>query len=161
MRFNSLIEALAREHPPSPLFTSHITLLGGIRGAEDELLQGLNELAGALKPFEVRLEGLAGHEDSFYRCLYLRAEPSEELLDARRQAERLFAGFRDEATGGEAFMPHLSILYGRMDHEARQKMINSLGSALGCSFESEGVSLYRTDGAPAGWARAGVQHLFK
>ncbi len=161
MRFNSLIEALAREHPPSPLFSSHITLLGGIQGAEDELLQGLNELAGALQPFEVRLEGLAGLEDSFYRCLYLRAEPSEELLRARRQAERIFARFRDEGSVGEEFMPHLSILYGRIDNEARETMINSLGSALGCNFKAEGASLYMTEGAPAQWTRAGGPHLFK
>ena len=161
MRFNSLIEALAREHPPSPLFASHITLLGGIRGAEDDLLQGLNELAGAIQPFQVRLEGLAGHEDSFYRCLYLRAEPSEELLRARKEAERIFTRFRNEASEGEAFMPHLSILYGRIDNEARQMMINSLGSALGCNFRAESVSLYRTDGAPAEWSRAGGQYPFK
>ena len=158
MRFNSLIEALAREHA-GPLFTSHITLLGSISGDLDELKAHASKLSSASGNFEVRLESL-GHEDDHYRCLYLLAEPSSELLSLRHEAERVFVGSRDVPLASEIFKPHMSILYGNINQEAKANLINTLGSALGCNFRAEGVSLYKTDGPPARWSRVGGPYNF-
>ena len=153
VRLNALIDALSVQHG-GPRFSAHVTLLGGISGREQDLLRALGSLASALSPFEMTLAGV-GREDYFYRCLYLYAEPLRELLSARQEAERLFAGFRDEASVGEAFMPHMSLLYGDIDNSSKEDIIQSIGGAVTANFTVDGLSLYRTDGDVPQWKRVG------
>ena len=47
--------------------------------------------------------------EMYYRCLFFRADTSEELLDIRAQSEDIF-----EHTQVNPFIPHVSFLYGSM-----------------------------------------------
>ena len=113
---DALREAVARFAglTGTPPFEPHVTLLGDLRGSPRGAHPLARELAEAVAPFVVRFEGLAAG-DSFFRSVYLRVAPSEELFAARRAAERLFAGQFGAGKREEAFEPHLSLAYGADD----------------------------------------------
>ena len=64
----------------------------------------LERLVAGVPPFEVSLAGF-GHEQAFFRSLYLRAAPSAPLTTAHE------AGIRAWALQAPPYMPHLSLLY--------------------------------------------------
>ncbi len=152
VRLNALIDAFSTQHG-GPRFSAHVTLLSGITGDEEALKRATGSLASALSPFEVRLSGV-GREDLYFRCLYLRAEKSGLLEDARARAEDAFGAFRGQASDG-GFMPHMSLLYGDIDNSLKDDIIQGIGSALAANFTVEGISLYRVDGDVSGWSRVG------
>lgn len=157
MRLNALIDAFAVQYG-GPRFSSHVTLLGGISADEEDLLlRALGSLVSELSPFEIRLAGV-GREDSFFRCLYLLAEPTGALKDARDKAEEAFGGFRAQGSSPkrlEEFLPHMSLLYGDIDDSLKDAIIQSIGSAVTANFTVEGFSLYRVDGDVPVWKRVG------
>ncbi len=165
VRLNALIEALSAQYG-GPGFSAHVTVLGGLKGDEEDLLLAAGALASAMPPFEIRLSGV-GREDSFFRCLYLLAEPTSSLMEARLRAEEAFLKFR--AQGGsserserserpekpEKYIPHLSLLYVDIDNSSKDAVIQSIGSAVTANFTVESMSLYRVDGDVPGWRRVG------
>jgi len=160
VRLNALIEALSAQYG-GPGFSAHVTLLSGLSGDEEDLLRAAGALASALSPFEMRLSGV-GREDSFFRCLYLLAEPTGPLAQARLRAEEAFGGqFRASGSSlegperPEKYIPHLSLLYGDIDNSSKDAVIQSIGSAVAANFTVDGLSLYRVDGDVSGWKRVG------
>ena len=73
----------------TPIFEPHVTLLGGLQHGETELTQLTDTLAGALHPFDVVLTR-AGFGDTFYQSIFVHAQKTSELVDARSTAEKLF-----------------------------------------------------------------------
>lgn len=157
VRFDALIEALAASHG-GPRFRSHITLLGGIEGREPELMRCARSLAARLRPFDLRLDGL-GMEDEYFRALYLRAEKAGGLIEARRLAEEEFAPYIDDGSR-HGYGPHMSLWYGDLEAARKEDIIRGMGGGLGALFRVDGISLYRTGGAPHEWARAGETIVF-
>lgn len=99
-RFARVIEGLAAPREAA-MFTPHLTL-GAVRGEVPDLKQVLAALAGlTLSPLEI------GETDVFTMSLFVRFQPTEALLTARAELERL-PGFRP----GRAFDPHISLCYG-------------------------------------------------
>ncbi|MCK4910344.1 MAG: 2'-5' RNA ligase family protein [Thermodesulfovibrionales bacterium] len=152
VRLNALIDALSAQHG-GPRFSAHITLLSGISGDEEALKQATGSLASALSPFEMRLSGV-GREDYYFRCLYLLAELSGSLNEAREMAEEVFGAFRVSGRS-EKYMPHMSLLYGDIDDPAKDAIIQGIGGAVTANFTVEGLSLYRVHGDVSGWKRVG------
>ncbi len=112
-------------------------------------MQATGLLASALSPFEVRLSGV-GREESYFRSLYVPAEPSGPLTEARARAEEVFGG-----AASEEFVPHMSLLYGDIDNSAKDDIIKTIGSAVTANFTVEGLSLYRVGMDVHGWERVG------
>src|SRR5262245_48091691 len=81
---DALVAHLAALHP-APLFPAHVTLLGGVKLPEDEVVVGSEALARALSPIAVRFAG-AGGFDEYFRALFLRVELTAELLGANARA---------------------------------------------------------------------------
>ena len=110
-----LIAELSR-HYDTPCFAPHVTLLGGVSGSASgalgEIVGDLEEaVAGVSAAAEIVLrpdELVCG--DSYFRCLYVRAEETPGLLDLRRAVVGRFGDASGEAPG-DAYEPHLSLVY--------------------------------------------------
>ncbi len=138
------IKKLSEEYG-TPSFKPHVTLLGSIDKGETELVQLTETLASSLSPFEIVLTK-AGYSDRFYQSLYVNVEPSDELISARRRAEKLF-GY----DAAEPYHPHLSLLYGDLDKKTKERILNVMGREFHLRFRIHSLLLIRTDGLPSEW----------
>jgi hypothetical protein len=150
-RLAALIAELSRRKG-TPSFEPHVTLLGGIVGAEGEVSRRGALLAASLRPLAVRLVALR-RSDEYFRCLFLEAEPSPDLLAAHERASDLL-GARDRAP----FLPHLSLVYGRpAAASAAEEALRAL--ALPLTFEARRLEVHRTEGAVPDWLRLAAHPL--
>jgi 2'-5' RNA ligase len=138
----------------APEFPPHVTLLGGIVGPRREVRRKAASLAALLPAFIIRL-GEIDCLDQYFRCLFVRAAPSQPLLKAHRLACQVF-GHRREPQ----FMPHLSLLYGDFSRSLKDKTIAAMGQRLDLQFKVQSLHLYSTRREPSRWwqvARLGLK----
>lgn len=147
-RLQALIAQLSREFH-ALRFAPHVTLLGGITGDEDAILHHGAQLAAGLAPFPVVLTDI-GWEDAYYRCLYIRVQPTPELIHAHRRAREVFA-----LAGNGAFQPHLSLLYAGLPEAHKAALARRLDRHYPTGLRQLRMALYATQGPPAGWRRIG------
>jgi 2'-5' RNA ligase len=148
-RLATLIRVLARRFG-GPVFEPHVTLLAGVPGPAREALSRAREAVGAQGPFEVRFLG-AEAGDSYFRCLYLRVQPSPELAALHERACEAF-GRRNEAP----FFPHLSLLYAP---PPAPPVVDEIRASLPAGFGARRVDVYSTEGEAARWHRLGRMRL--
>lgn len=140
----ALIMRLSREHS-TPAFKPHVTLIGGIDLPSATAIARADELAAKIKPFDVTL-GHLEHRDHYFRCVFIKAEQTKPLMKANSTARAFFGQRRREA-----YMPHLSLIYGNLDSQARQKAIQSIGRRMNITFRASEIFLYYTGGEPESW----------
>jgi 2'-5' RNA ligase len=130
-----------------PIFPAHVTLLSGIIAAEPEaLLQRAEQLAHGSAPFELAL-GETAMEDTYFRALYLRVQPSETLVALHVRAKELFPA------QSSLYMPHLSLLYGNYPEERKRAALATLLVPEGVKILVDRFSLYHTEGTVAEWQK--------
>lgn len=150
-RLAALIADLARRLG-TPAFAPHLTLLGGIPGAEADVLRATTLLAARLPSLTIRLGDATG-SDAYFRCVVVAAEATPELQTARAQAAAAFG------LPVPPFFPHLSLVYGALPAATRDAVVGKIGSSLAGSFEARAVHLWRTEGEVAEWGPAGCIDL--
>jgi 2'-5' RNA ligase len=148
-RLRVLIGELARRHR-TPLFLPHLTLLGGIPGPEEAALSRAAGLGRALGPIAIRLREVETSDD-YFRCVFVRAELTESLRGAHVDARAAFPG-----AAPTPFLPHLSLLYGRLESPQRAAVLRELGPAQEVAFEASRLHVFRTEGPPRAWRRRGA-----
>jgi 2'-5' RNA ligase len=144
-RLAALIRSLARRFG-GPVFDPHVTLLAGVPGPAKEAVARARDAVRSSPPLRLRFAGPEAGE-SYFRCLYLRVEPTPELLSLHAAAREAF-GRRDEPP----FFPHLSLLYARppaplVAGEVRDESL--------AGFDCRRVDVYSTEGEVAAWRRVG------
>jgi len=161
VRFNALIDALAARCR-GPVFSSHITLIGGLEGTGDDLSRLASGLAAEVPAFDVKLNTL-DTGDSFYQCVFLRAEISDALIKARQLADEVFAScLKEEGRAPrDPFVPHLSLVYGDLDDAQKQDLTAGLEAALATTYKADTISLWQTTGPPSAWRRVGGPYELK
>lgn len=148
-RLAALIRALSRRFG-GPVFEPHVTLLAGVSGLAPDVLAKARNAVRSQGPFEVRfMAPEAG--DSYFRCLYLRVQPSPELLALHESAREAF-GRRDEPP----FFPHLSLLYAP---PPAPPIVDEIRASLPAGFGARRVDVYSTEGEVARWHRLGRLRL--
>lgn len=99
-RLQTVIDDLAKAQG-APCFMPHMSL-ASVQGSAPDLASVLSDLRGLqLRPIEI------DETDDFTMSLFLRVEPSPELIRARQVFEGI-EGFRSS----RLFDPHLSLCYG-------------------------------------------------
>ena len=131
----------------TPRFPPHVTLIGRLTGDERELASRAEQLASRIRPFEITLTGI-DHLDEYFRCLFMRVEESRALLEANQAARVIFNLERDPE-----FIPHLSLIYGSLDLDAKRQTIRLIGAEANSTFQVDSLHLYSTAGEPEGWYR--------
>ncbi|KAK7400205.1 hypothetical protein VNO78_11405 [Psophocarpus tetragonolobus] len=128
-----------------PQFEPHITVVGAMKLRPEEALARLESACKALRPFQVTVDGVSTGS-FFYQCVYLRLRPDPHLLETSAHCCTHF-GYTNSAP----YMPHLSLLYGDLSDEAKQKAqerANAIDHALalaGFTFQITRLALYKTD----------------
>lgn len=140
------IKKLSKKHG-TPLFTPHVTLLGGLKLSKTELVPLTNTLATSVKPFELNLTK-AGYLNTFYQSLFIHVQLSPGLKELRNNACRLF-----DCPDKEEYMPHLSLLYGNLSQKQKEKILNIVGREFYIRFPVKSMVLMQTDGTPDEWRK--------
>lgn len=143
-RFAGLIARLSRQFE-TPRFTPHLTLVASLDLPLDELVERTTDLAANLAPVPVRLTG-PGWTDQYFRCFFMRAERSPELLAAHETACAKF-GQPVESN----FMPHLSLIYGHLPQEQKNETVQEIGVDFDTAFHADRIGLCYPDGTPEQW----------
>jgi len=133
----------------TPRFDPHVTLLGGVRRSASGCAESFDRLAAVLEragaPIEIAITGVA-HSADYYRCVCLEVGRGAALLQARSAARRGFGVAREEG-----FDPHVSLLYGRLPAETRERVARRLAGRAGAVWAAAGIALVRTSGPPRAW----------
>ncbi len=144
-RFARLINDLA-EANDTPVFDPHITLLEGLDGEEDLLRAHAQDLAAELRPLELRLTE-TDYLDEFHRALFIRVEPVPALLAARAAAQKRFATMNKRE-----FMPHMSLLYGKLTVPVKESLLDGIGRQFDLPFRVNDMLLVAIAGPqPGDW----------
>lgn len=139
-----LIGGLAARLGTTP-FAPHVTLLPGLGGPEDQVVDRARSLAASLSVFTVAFSEVAGL-DRYFQCLFLRAQRDSPLEGAHGRAARVF-----ERDPNPAFDPHLSLVYGDLDIDTKVPLARELSGEIGSSFEARRVHAWRTQGPVGEW----------
>jgi 2'-5' RNA ligase len=131
-------------------FEPHLTLLGSIPVDEAQAREATARVASQLSPFTVRLDGIDGRDEHF-RCVFVRAELDPPLRSAHETAARGFG-----LPAQPDFLPHLSLVYGRLLEEQKHALAHEAGADVSMRFEASTLHLWSTAGPLAEWRALGV-----
>jgi 2'-5' RNA ligase len=140
------IGRLAAEHD-APRFHPHVTLAPTFDSAADVAAQTLEPLVAETGPVGVTFTAV-GHEQTYFRALYLLAEPSAQLTALHQAVQNAVA------PEPWPFMPHLSLLYSDIPEAPKHAIIDSIDISLPLTVPFDAVELWaRTDPEVHGWYR--------
>jgi 2'-5' RNA ligase len=128
-----------------PRFTPHVTLLGWVTGAEQQLAQTTAQLAQQLRVLHLRGSGFDG-EQYYFRCFYLKLEASQELMQAHERASAAF-----NAGHSSDYMPHLSLVYGQGTVTDKAALTRELATSLPSEFSVDRLQLVHITVSVADW----------
>ncbi|KAF3777281.1 Cyclic phosphodiesterase [Nymphaea thermarum] len=141
-RLKALMENLKNEFG-GPEFGPHITMVGAIRLNRKDAIAKLVASSEGLKPIKCRISSVS-KGTFFYQCIYLLVHPDDEVMEASRHCTEHF-GY----VSSSPYMPHLSLLYGDISEEEKDKAIEkakALDNVIDqLEFEVSTLALYRTD----------------
>ncbi len=143
-RLAALVSALAARLG-TPVFVPHVTLIHGLAREEAENVARARALARRLASQRVDLLPAEGREE-YFRCLYLPVEAAEPLRAEHRRAAEAFGVPPDPE-----YLPHLSLVYGRLDEAEKERIASSLVSELPISTELTAIEVWRTAGPVGDW----------
>ncbi len=138
------IAKLSRELS-TPQFDPHITLLSGITMPEERTLARSAALAPSLTSFQIEPDGI-NCLDEYFRCVFVSVIPDVPILKARQSACEIF-GMRDEPS----YVPHISLVYGTLQPETRERIVAEFASMAGRRFVVRGLALWRVSGPVHEW----------
>ena len=141
-----LIESLSRKYSTPP-FEPHITVLGRVLGSDSELFSKSSQVGSLIRPFHVALKTV-DYLDEYFRCLFIRAGKSREIIDLHTTAKRMFT-IQDT----KSYMPHVSLIYGSLPADVKKKIISDIGNDFPDAVEVRSIHLISAsvDTDPRDW----------
>lgn len=85
----------------------------GLDRPPDSLFRPPDAPALSSQPYKLDFEQVS-YGDKYFQCVYVLIKPTEEVVEAARAARKAF-GLDENAR----YMPHLSLLYGKVDSGVR------------------------------------------
>jgi 2'-5' RNA ligase len=132
-----------------PAFVPHATLLGGIEGDADAVLNKCARLAQILTPYEIELDEL-GSNGIYFQILFSRVHQTAPVMRANEHARHEF-----ESQAG--YFPHLSLAYGDFAPEKVQELMRDIKSQhpgiIGSKFLVGEIELWSTEGTVQDWRK--------
>lgn len=145
-RLARTIRRLSRDHS-TPVFAPHITLASGIVATEREVATKAAQLAKSLRPHRLRMTHLDSRNE-YFRCLFVKVGRTPPLVRAHRRAKEIF-NLREQ----RGFLPHVSLIYGKLSQEKKRGVVASLGRRFDLEFDVRRLRVVAIHGAPSGWRR--------
>lgn len=128
-----------------PQFAPHVTLLGWVRGDEDELKEKTGKLAASLPTLPVTINGLAG-APYYFRCFFARLQDNDGIKHATTQAIGIF-----KIKPTSDFLPHISLLYGQLDRDEKKTIPEQVGDKIPRNLTLDKLRLVRMSVSVSGW----------
>ncbi|KAG1711463.1 hypothetical protein DVH05_008715 [Phytophthora capsici] len=134
-----IINAYA-ERLETPSFLPHMTVLSGVKGlTAAEATTKLSELADSMCALDVEIETVA-FKDLYFQCVFGLLKLTPDLQQAHDRSKEIYAVERNDA-----FMPHVSFIYGDLASEARAELAKELRPQVdGKRLKMEKLQLWRT-----------------
>lgn len=135
----------------TPSFEPHVTLMAGMPGTEDSVLDGTRSLASRIDGFMVELGGV-GRSREYFMSLFVRVQKNKGIERATDLAKEVFGGYytREHA-------PHMSFVYADMPDSQKNKIIEEYGLVplvrRLSAFTIGKLSLYHTYGRVDEWQK--------
>lgn len=145
-KFSQLISQLAEQYS-APNFPPHVTLVGSIEAYEEEMINKTQEVANLIHPYAIRLMNV-DYTDYYYKSLFVKVEPTAEVLKAYQKAREIFPGTQETD-----YMPHFSLLYGNFSRETKEQIKKRIGDRFTDEFEVNSLHLYLTHGDVSKWPK--------
>lgn len=148
--FHKLQERISElsEQYNTPTFEPHLTLLGGLKSNQAELINLTDILAHSLSPFTIELTDI-GRGGTYFFCVFIKAKKSKALIRAHESAGKIF----ETESKPSSYNPHLSLLYGNLSLHEKERLINKMGRSYDISFEARNLLLVQTSGSPEQWEK--------
>jgi 2'-5' RNA ligase len=134
-------------------FPPHVTLLAGLSGEEDALVDATRRAAASIPPVPVHIDTIEGR-DEHYRCLYVRVAEPAKVAAAHARAAEAFSRAADPD-----FFPHVSLVYGTLPPEKKRDVAHEAGSDLDLRFEARTLHLWSAPGGVDTWREIAVVPL--
>ena len=126
-------------------FPPHITLLPGLSCELDILTQACEEIIDQMPSFEIPMNEIA-FTTKFYQNFFIKAQPTTTLIDLRNTMMAKLKYSIDEA-----YMPHISLLYGNLDVKIKKKLKTDYENSYSKIFYCERLDIYNTKDKIADW----------
>lgn len=142
-RFRTAIHDLA-ERFSTPEFEPHCTIYGGIHSEdEDDIVARCRRIASATPPLTLHMESTDMRDDRFH-SLFVRLRTTDDLAALHRRADEVF-------DGGWEFEPHISLLYGELPREDKERAQRERDEDWTGRAEARHLALYDTTGDVREW----------
>jgi 2'-5' RNA ligase len=145
-KLSDLISQLSKKYS-APYFEPHITILHSLAMPEEEMIKKTSELAIRIHPFRIELT-TTDYLDEYFRCFFVRAGKTVELINANLKAREIFNRKSDPK-----YMPHLSLLYGNFPSKIKEEIIEEIGREFDESFEIKSIHLFSSEEDIGKWHR--------
>jgi len=117
--FQKIIEDLSKTYGTPP-FEPHVTLVSGLSGNEDLLIEKIDAFGLGKHKFSVTTEGI-DYIHGFFTSLHLNIQNTPEIDQFNAEARQHLKPF-----GQGPYHPHLSLLYGDITSQDRKHIIADL-----------------------------------
>jgi 2'-5' RNA ligase len=141
----AMMDRLAVQHDAAR-FEPHVTLVPNVESVKETAAEALTSLAAAMPPIDLNFASL-GHEETYFRALYLVPEPSEQLVALHQAVLRLWS------LDPWQFRPHLSVLYAEISEERKRPMIDSISTGLPLTIRFDAIELWAATPEVRDWYR--------
>ena len=132
----------------TPVFEPHMTVLGNIINTKQQIEEKTAQLASNLSPYAVTIKDFET-SDEYYRNLVARVHRTQTIMHVNEKARQIF-----DLQQIPPYDPHLSIIYGVLPEETKQRIIKHIEEDISeTSFKARSFHIVSTDGNPKKWRR--------
>lgn len=142
--FTQIISSLAHSYRTAP-FPPHITLLSRIPAELNIIKRICKKIVDQTQEFDIPLQEI-DFTEAYYRNFFILAELTQELSRFYEKAKIELA-----CKTNEEFMPHLSLLYGKLDLKTKNKLKDKLEGTYPKIVNCQRLDLYETTGNISDW----------
>jgi len=120
--FQKIIQGLSEAYG-TPVFEPHVTLITGLRGNEDNLVNEIGAFTLRKRKISVTTKGI-NYMHGFFTALFLNIQNTPEIDQLNTQAREFLTPF-----GQGSYHPHLSLLYGDITSQEKKRIFADLNLA--------------------------------
>ncbi|DBA86322.1 TPA: hypothetical protein ACH3X2_005557 [Trebouxia sp. C0005] len=131
-----------------PTFPPHVTLVGGVNGPEEQIIECAKGLADTLQPYRIEFEHPA-YGGIYHQCVYMLCHQDDATMAAGQLSKQTFGQGQMSS-----YMPHLSLLYSDIDEHVRKQAVtvvkkrldeHSVDKLPDTGFDVDSIHVYTTD----------------
>ena len=146
--YQEIINELSQEYN-TPVFEPHITLVA-VQNATHVQLGKLKNYYKVILPIKVNMRNL-GSLGKYYQQVFISGNGGQRLLNLWQKSLEVLE------MPTYQFMPHLSLLYGDLEKEKVQAILDKYQDKLDRTIFIESVKIMDTGGEVANWKPINVQ----